>query len=102
VFIIELFLPLNRRDGSPLDRAAFDRILRELTQRFGGVTAFLQAPEEGVWKASDENTVFDQVAVIEVTAENVDRTWWRDYRSSLEHELDQDEILIRMSEVDKL
>ena len=37
----------------------------------------------------------DDIAVIEVMAETVDRGWWAELRRRLEHEFSQDEIVIR-------
>jgi hypothetical protein len=39
VFLIEFFLPTSDNDGSPFPKDEFERIRRELTERFGGVTA---------------------------------------------------------------
>ena len=49
MFLIEFFLPTSDNDGSPFPRDEFDRIRRELTERFGGVTAFTRSPATGLW-----------------------------------------------------
>lgn len=102
MFLIELLLPLNGRDGRPLDRSVFDRLKTELTDRFGGVTAFLQAPAEGVWESPISGTVEDRVAVFQVMVNDVDVEWWRSCRQDLERELDQEEILVRSLYVTKI
>jgi hypothetical protein len=45
--MVELFLPLETPDGSPVPGGVIERIKQELTERFGGVTAHLQSPAEG-------------------------------------------------------
>jgi hypothetical protein len=102
VFLIELFLPLNRRDGLPIDQAVFDRIKKNLTERFGGVTAFALAPAEGVWKSPTSETVEERVAVFQVMVKEIDVGWWRACRQDLERELDQEEILVRSLYMNKI
>lgn len=102
MFLIELLLPLNGRDGRPVDRSVFDRLKTELTDRFGGVTAFLQAPAEGVWESPTSGTVEDRVAVFQVMVNDVDVQWWRSCRQDLERELDQEEIMVRSLYVTKI
>ena len=43
MFVVELFLPLEKPDGSAVPTQVFERIKTELTTRFGGVTAHLRA-----------------------------------------------------------
>jgi hypothetical protein len=47
--LIEILLPLTRRDGSPQPAERFAQVRAELVERFGGVTAFTRAPAEGLW-----------------------------------------------------
>ena len=98
MFVVELFLPLSKSDGSPIP-ADFDRIRDELTDRFGGVTTFLRSPAEGAWKPSQRTVVPDEVAIFEVMVANVDTAWWHSYRQSLEKELQQEQILARLYQV---
>ena len=44
----------------------------------------------------------DEIVVLEVMAETLDREWWRDYRGELERRFRQDEVVIRASEVERL
>lgn len=95
MFLIELLVPLNGSDGHALDRSAFERLKTELASRFGGVTAFLQAPAEGVWESPQSGTVEDRVVLFQVMVDDVDVQWWRSCRQELERELGQEEILVR-------
>lgn len=99
MFVVELFLPLQTSDGEPVPATTFDRIKSELTDRFGGVTAFLRSPADGAWKPSKGSVVHDQVAIFEVMVNDVDTAWWHDYRRSLEVELQQERILARLYQV---
>jgi len=99
VFVVELFLPLETPDGSPVASSFFEQVKSELTERFGGVTSYLQSPAEGAWKPTGEQVVHDRVAIFEVMVKDVDTVWWRDYRHKLENELDQEQILARLYQV---
>jgi hypothetical protein len=70
-----------------------------LTDRFGGVTAFLRSPAEGAWKPTSERVVRDEVVIFEVMVADVDTAWWHRYRQELERELKQEEILARLYQV---
>jgi hypothetical protein len=99
MFVVELFLPLRTSDGAAVPPSTFDRVRDELTDRFGGVTAFLRAPAEGAWKPNAEGVIRDEVAIFEVMVEDVDTQWWHTYRRSLEGELNQRQILARLYQV---
>ena len=104
--LIELFLPLTDNQGRPFARAHFDRVRDELVERFGGVTAFLRSPAEGVWKdapgQSAQQAVRDDMVIYEVMADQLDRDWWRSYGEELRRRFDQDEILVRATAVERL
>ena len=100
--VIELFLPLGRKDGTPQPRAIFGRLRAELVGRFGGLTAYSRAPAEGLWEDAGGEVERDAVVVFEVVAETLDRAWWRELRARLEQELEQDELLIRATAAERL
>lgn len=99
--LIEILLPLNDNDGNPFNPAKFERVRDTLTHAFGGLTSFTRAPAEGLNK-NQEETQSDDIIVLEVMAEELDRGWWSDYRKKLEREFAQDEIVIRASEIERL
>ena len=99
MFVVELFIPLEKPDGTPTPAATLERIKSQLTDRFGGVTAFLQSPAEGAWKPESRAIIHDRVAIFEVMVRDVDTAWWRGYRQQLETELEQEQILARLYQV---
>lgn len=48
MYLVEVFLPLNTNDGTPQPIELFRSVREQLTQQFGGVTAFTRSPAEGV------------------------------------------------------
>ncbi len=102
MYLIQLFLPLYDNDGRLFARGAFDRVRDELTERFGGVTAFRLSPAEGLWKEGEGEVTRDRLVTYEVMADGLDRAWWSGYRADLEGRFRQEEILMRASEVERL
>jgi len=98
-FLVELFIPLNTPDGIVVPASTLERIKEELTDRFGGVTAFLQSPADGCWKPLSRAVVHDQIAVFEIMTDDADHLWWSSYRKALETELRQEVILARLHQV---
>ena len=102
VNLIEIFLPLNRRDGTPQPAKRIGALRQELIERFGGLTAFTRAPAEGLWAEEDGCVERDRIVILEVMVEEFDRFWWSELRQRLERDLDQEEVLIRASAIEKL
>lgn len=99
--VVEIFLPLTRRDGSEQPRDIFAALRRELVDRFGGLTAFTRAPAEGLWDDGD-GVERDRIVIFEVIAAELDRAWWSALKARLERDLGQDELLIRASAAERL
>ena len=93
--LVQLFLPLRDNDGAVFDRALFDEVRATLAERFGGSTAFVRSPASGLWEDDDGQLERDDVVLLEVMADPLDRAWWHDYRRALERRFRQDTILVR-------
>jgi hypothetical protein len=91
--IVQLLLPLYDNNGQTFSEAQMAAIREELVTRFGGVTA-ARTPAEGVW-AHRGTTVRDDIILVEVMADSLDRNWWRDFQKRLEKQLRQDTIVVR-------
>jgi hypothetical protein len=94
MYLIQFLLPLYDNERRPFPRADFERVRAELTERFGGVTAFLQSPATGAWKNEGETTQ-EPVVLLEVMADTLDRGWWKGYRAELERRFRQEAIVVR-------
>ena len=100
--LVQLLLPLRDNDGQPYPRAVLDRIRDELTERFGGVTAYVRAPAAGAWKEGPASVVQDDLVIIEVMVDALERDWWAAWRERLEQALGQKEIVVRASAIERL
>ena len=93
--LVQILLPIHSRDGSPLPNEMFTRVRAELTEAFGGVTAYSRSPATGLWKRDDEAIERDQVIMVEVVVDVFDRDWWAAYREQLEQRFGQEEVHAR-------
>jgi hypothetical protein len=96
--LIQILLPLYDNAGNTFGEDLFGKVRRDLTERFGGLTAFTRAPAQGLWK-DEGKTKHDEIVVFEVMAEELDACWWRGYRQTLETEFRQDTIVVRAQTV---
>jgi len=99
--LIQILLPTQHRDGRDVGGEAFARVRAELTERFGGVTAYTRSPATGLWKSGAE-VERDQVIMVEVVVEVFDRDWWARYRESLEDRFGQQEVHARALAIERI
>lgn len=100
--LIQFLLPLYDPQGERFPHSQFAEVRAELTERFGGVTAWVQSPARGLWQEDDGSVARDDVALHEVMVESLDRTWWGEYRESLRRRFRQEELVLRALEVERL
>ncbi|HEX8569121.1 MAG TPA: hypothetical protein VF699_04255 [Caulobacteraceae bacterium] len=92
--LITLLLPLYDPDGRAFPPDHYARVRTELTECFGGLTAFTRVPAEGLWR-DEGRTERDDIVVLEVMVDELDRDWWAAYRRDLEARFRQDAIVVR-------
>jgi hypothetical protein len=102
MYLIQILLPTRDNDDVAFPAALFGEVKAELVEKFGGLTAFLQAPAQGLWVESNRRVARDDVAVFEVMSKIVERAWWANYRGLLQRRFRQDEIVVRSLAVDLL
>jgi hypothetical protein len=101
MYLIEILLPLRDKKERPFAARIYQSLRDDLTERYGGVTAFTRAPAEGETRAGS-GKVHDDIVLFEVMTDKIDRHWWKQYRESLERTFEQDEIVVRAIAFDKL
>jgi hypothetical protein len=99
---VQILLPVYDNEGRAFGREAFARVREELTERFGGVTAHLRSPAEGAWRDPAGGVDRDDVVILEVMADELDRGWWAEYKAELEERFRQDEVVVRATEMERL
>jgi hypothetical protein len=95
--LIQILIPVFDNAGRRFGQETFEGVRERLMERFGGLTAFIQSPALGLWKDTQNGTTArDDMILIEVMAETLDRAWWSAYRKELEEIFRQDEIVVRV------
>jgi hypothetical protein len=102
--LVQILLPTHDNNGTPFGREAFAAVSEELTDRFGGLTAYTRAPAKGLWKPDDEQsqTQRDEIVIYEVMAPAIERDWWTAFRTRMEKLFQQESIVVRASDISVL
>jgi hypothetical protein len=100
--LIQILLPIHRRDGTAVPAEMFARVRRDLTERFGGVTAYSRSPATGLWKHDGDAIEHDDVIMVEVVVETFDRDWWTGYREQLETRFGQEAMHARVIAMEQI
>jgi hypothetical protein len=98
---IQIFLPTSDPGGQPFDPALYDALAQELTEAFGGLTAYTRSPAQGRWTDSGR-TEHDDIVIFEVMTSTIHHAWWQDTRHRLERTFRQTHVLIRAQPVELL
>jgi hypothetical protein len=93
-YLVQILLPVYDNLGNRFALEVYHRVRLELTHRFGGLTAHTRAPAEGLWGNGSE-VKRDDIVVLEVMVQELDRQWWQKYRGELEKVFRQDQIVLR-------
>ena len=102
MYLVQLFLPIRDGSGHPYPRQLYDTLAHDLTERFGGVTAYTRAPATGLWEAESGRKVQDDMVIYEVMATQLDEPWWAAVRARLERQFHQEELVVRAQEICRL
>jgi hypothetical protein len=102
MLLVQFYVPLQSARHPGARAADLAQLQQELTREFGGVTAFVSQPAEGLWQPDTEQPVRDSVVLFEVMVENLDRARWAEWRRTLEHRFGQHHLLIRAIECTSL
>ena len=96
-------MPLYDNRGERFPDEYHASLSSELSERFGGVTAYSRSPAVGLWKSDPAAPARrDDIVVYEVFVEDLDRRWWSTYRGRLEERFRQDELVIRAHPIERL
>ena len=100
--LVQLLLPLYDPQGQRFPQTRYEAVRAELTDRFGGVTAYVRAPAAGLWQEEGGGVQRDDIVIHEVMVETLDRAWWAAYRERLRREFEQEELVVRASRIELL
>jgi hypothetical protein len=99
--LVQILLPVRDNAGTAFPSRLFEGVAELLTARFGGLTTYDRAPAEGRWHSSGQ-VRRDEVVVLEVMVDQLDRAWWKDFRADLEVRFAQEELVVRAETIELL
>jgi hypothetical protein len=99
--LIQILLPLADNDGRPFPDALLRGIQAELSEKFGGLTAFTRVPAKGIWEHAGGRRQ-DDIVIVEVMTGELDRDWWSAFRGRLERLLRQEALIVRAQRLEML
>jgi len=102
MYLVQMLLPLYDPAGQRFPHARYSEVREELTERFGGMTAYLRSPAEGTWREPGGSINRDEMVMCEVMVAELDRAWWSAYRKELERRFEQEELVVRATPLEKL
>jgi hypothetical protein len=100
-YLVQILLPVYDDAGHRFSSERYNAVRAKLTDRFGGLTAYTRAPAEGLWE-SGSTVKRDDIVVVEVMVDTLDRKWWEAYRRELEQLFRQDQIVLRAQTYERL
>ena len=88
--LIQLLLPVKAGSEKKIAQTR-----EELVEKFEGVTAYDRTPAKGAWVAPGGQEEHDDVIMVEVLVDALDREWWRRYGDELASRFGEEKIHIR-------
>jgi hypothetical protein len=99
--LVQLLLPVADNAGQRFPAPLYEEVANELTERFGGVTAYTRSPAEGRWQSGTYEH-HDDVLVVEVMVDKLDPGWWSAFRERLAATFRQESLVIRAQDIQLL
>ena len=99
LFVLLILLPRAENGANPFAGQEFDPWKQAPARRFEGITAYLQAPAEGIWRGSTQ-AGRDDIFIFEVMTEEVDLPDWRRRQAELERRFRQEKVIVRYVRMD--
>jgi hypothetical protein len=105
--LVQLLLPLHDNAGRAFAGTVYVQVRNELTERFGGVTAYQRSPAVGLWKDDAQGAAAggvhaDDVVIYEVMTDTLDRAWWGRYGAELAQRFRQKDLVVRAMPIERL
>ncbi len=94
MYLVQILLPCADNSGKAFPQEDFEQVKAGLAERFEGVTAYLQAPAEGLWRKG-RRLAPDDIIIFEVMTDQLDLAEWRERRVRYETHFRQERLIIR-------
>jgi hypothetical protein len=102
MYLVQILLPLFDKEGEQFSPQLLNTVREYLLENYGGITIYKRNVATGLWENSDGEIEKDELLIFEVMTASLKPEWWKNYRLELEKEFEQEEVVIRASEFEKL
>ena len=95
----DIYVPLYKNDGTPIDQQKLKDLKKRLVDQFGGLTHFPQE-SEGLWKVG-AFTFRDRIVILRVLASDPleAQTFFADLKREMQQKWAQEDVLIVVRDV---
>ncbi|RNJ41545.1 hypothetical protein B5V01_29235 [Mesorhizobium erdmanii] len=100
--LVEMLLPLKDNSGTPFPTQLYRELQEALAERFGGVTAYMRSPANGLWNDGVGGSRHDDVVLFEIMAETLEAPYWQTLKGKLADDFRQNDIVVRVTEITRL
>ena len=97
---IDLYVPTQHNDGSPIALSLLREEERFLVSMFGGVTVL--AGCSGLWRSPTGQTQREPIEIWRVLVWQYDYHWWAGYQQRAQNLYEQQEFLIVASDCERI
>ena len=101
MYLIQILLPVYDNAGNKFEAEQYTKVRLELTEAFGGSTAYSRAPAEGLWHDAGKVTK-DDIVIVDVMTASINIEWWARYRRDLTERFKQELLVIRAQKLETL
>jgi hypothetical protein len=98
MILTQILLPLYDNSGRRLSPQLHRTVKLELSQRFGGLTAYSRSPAQGLWRRKS-SIQREEIVVYEVMSKLPHSRWWLAYRKELEKRFQQSVVVVRAQQI---
>ena len=96
--LVQILLPLRDNRGRQFKCSLHERVRKEITDEFGGLTAYTRSPARGVWKTGGKEKR-DDLVILEIMSPRARHIWWKRYRHKLERRFKQEKLIVRIQDM---
>lgn len=101
-YLVQLSLPLVNGAGKAFPQELFREVERDLTAQFSDTAVFTRAPLAVPSKGNSTVTPAEASITYEVTIQQVDQEWWREYRRVLHKRFREHPIDVKLGSMNAL
>jgi hypothetical protein len=102
VHLVQILLPSYDNAGRHFPARLYRAVEATLAEKFGGVTFYSRTAAEGTWTDKSGSEHRDDIVVVEVMVEVLDRAWWAGLTQRVKSAFRQKQLVVRAMPIELL